>query len=91
MRIFRVIWHRLPGEFHSKRRGAYSNYLSLLDLSQKDKLTSLLNRDRLHTNVMQILSRQRMSDGCKHQHNRRCYDDQKFWLGVIDIDLGFNS
>ena len=22
MRIFRVIWHRLPGEFHSKRRGA---------------------------------------------------------------------
>ena len=23
LRIFRVIWHRLPGEFHSKRQGAY--------------------------------------------------------------------
>ena len=64
----------------------YSNYLSLLDLSQKDKLTSLLNRDRLHTSVMQILSRQRMSDGRKQQPRRRCYDDQKFWLGVVDID-----
>ncbi len=64
----------------------YSNYLSLLDLSQKDKLTSLLNRDRLHTNVMQILSRQRLTDNSKHLPNRRRYDEQKFWLGVIDID-----
>jgi diguanylate cyclase (GGDEF)-like protein len=64
----------------------YANYLSLLDLSQRDKLTSLLNRDRLHTKVMQILSRQRLNDGSKHQPRRRRHDEQRFWLGVIDID-----
>jgi len=64
----------------------YSNYLSLLDLSQRDKLTSLLNRDRLYTKLMQILGRQRLSDNGKQQPRRRRHDGQRFWLGVIDID-----
>ncbi len=64
----------------------YSNYLSLLDLSQKDKLTSLLNRDRLQTNILQILGKQRLTDGNRPLLMRRRYDKQKYWLAVIDID-----
>lgn len=65
----------------------YSNYLSLLDLSQKDKLTSLLNRDRLQTNILQILGKQRLTDGKRALAMRRADDNQKYWLAIIDIDF----
>ncbi|RMG32405.1 MAG: GGDEF domain-containing protein [Gammaproteobacteria bacterium] len=64
----------------------YANYLSLLDLSQKDKLTSLLNRDRLQTTILQILGDQRLTQGARHHPKRRAYDQQKHWLALIDID-----
>lgn len=64
----------------------YANYLSLLDLSQKDKLTSLLNRDRLQTTILQILGDQRLTQGARHHPKRRAHDPQKHWLAVIDID-----
>lgn len=64
----------------------YSNYLSLLDLSQKDKLTSLLNRDRLQTNILQILGKQHLTDGSRPLLMRRSIDRQKYWLALIDID-----
>ena len=62
LRIFRVIWHRLPGEFHSKRRGAFfgslksewtpeRGYRSYQE-AQSDILTYLThyyNRERPHS------------------------------------------
>ena len=64
----------------------YSNYLSLLDLSQKDKLTNLLNRDRLDTNILQILGRERLAGNATGRPRRRTQDKWKHWLAVIDID-----
>jgi diguanylate cyclase (GGDEF)-like protein len=64
----------------------YSNYLSLLDLSQKDKLTSLLNRDRLQTAILQILGTQRIVGNDAPLRTRRNQDKQRHWLAVIDID-----
>ena len=64
----------------------YSNYLSLLDLSQKDKLTSLLNRDRLQTAILQVLGTQRITGQELVPPLRRAHDKQRHWLAVIDID-----
>ncbi|HHI76165.1 MAG TPA: GGDEF domain-containing protein [Gammaproteobacteria bacterium] len=64
----------------------YSNYLSLLDLSQRDKLTSLLNRDRLQTTIMQILGDLRLAHGGTPRTLRRATDSLKHWLAMIDID-----
>ena len=64
----------------------YSNYLSLLDLSQKDKLTSLLNRDRLQTAILQVLGTQRVVGKDSPLRMRRNQDSQRHWLAVIDID-----
>lgn len=64
----------------------YTNYLSLLDLSQKDKLTSLLNRDRLYDSVMQLLLCQRRPGVPDVPESRRADDGKSYWLAVIDID-----
>lgn len=64
----------------------YSNYLALLEESQKDKLTNLLNRETLDREITKLLinhGRKRnglMSDG------RRSSDNWQDWLCVVDID-----
>lgn len=67
----------------------YSNYLALIERTQKDKLTGLYNRETLDDEITKILVRQ--SDYFEEEFSspndarRRSYTI-KYWLGVIDID-----
>jgi diguanylate cyclase (GGDEF)-like protein len=67
----------------------YSNYLALIEKTQKDKLTGLYNRETLDNEITKILVRQNEHfEGEIAEPNdarRRSYTI-KYWLGVIDID-----
>lgn len=67
----------------------YSNYLALIEKTQKDKLTGLYNRETLDNEITKILVRQ--SDHFEEEISspndaRRRAFAIKYWLGVIDID-----
>ena len=66
----------------------FSNYYSLLDTSQRDQLTGLLNRYSLELNLDRLwtlLSTRLHKDD--QPGKRRTCAPQSFWLGVIDIDF----
>ncbi len=67
----------------------YSNYLVLIEKTQKDKLTGLYNRETLDNEITKILVRQ-SSDFNEQMtspnDSRRRTFAVKYWLGVIDID-----
>lgn len=65
----------------------FSNYYALLDVSQRDRLTGLLNRQALENNFERIWSAMVRPD-CFHEREdgRRSQLPSKFWLAVIDID-----
>lgn len=69
----------------------YRNYLHLLDESEHDTLTGLLNRRTFDKNLEQILnewhqSHDPMESGNGELPSRRHKDDRGNWLAVIDID-----
>lgn len=67
----------------------YSNYLTLIDKSQKDKLTGLYNRETLDNEITKILVRQKADleeEFITATDARRRTYAAKYWLGVIDID-----
>jgi diguanylate cyclase (GGDEF)-like protein len=60
--------------------GFYKNYVSLLNDSQRDKLTGLHNRTTFHEQVLRIIaSRRSAEDRSAHAHGGYC-------LAIIDID-----
>jgi len=66
----------------------YTNYLLLLDDSQQDRLTGLLNRDTLDreiTKIMVVMShrQQRDQEGIVRRDDR----ERQFWLAVVDVDF----
>ena len=68
----------------------YSNYLSLLDYSQRDSLTGLLNRRTFNENLNKILDALQpmpvdvaVLPGAER---RATHADQPHWLAVIDAD-----
>lgn len=67
----------------------YSNYLALIEKTQKDKLTGLYNRETLDNEITKILVRQNAHFeeelASPNDARRRTYAI-KYWLGVIDID-----
>ena len=69
----------------------YSNYLELVDISKRDKLTGLLNRETLESEITRILI-QNNSLGIPIIENpikndARCYKGElKHWLCILDID-----
>ena len=67
----------------------YSNYLALIEKTQKDKLTGLYNRETLDNEITKILVRQSgeysEAFSSPNDSRRRNYAI-KYWLGVIDID-----
>jgi diguanylate cyclase (GGDEF)-like protein len=67
----------------------YSNYLALIEKTQKDKLTGLYNRETLDNEITKILVRQseylQEAVSSPNDSRRRTYAI-KYWLGVIDID-----
>lgn len=67
----------------------YSNYLALIEKTQKDKLTGLYNRETLDNEITKILVRQgdHFEDEFSSPNDaRRQRYAIKYWLGVIDID-----
>lgn len=67
----------------------YANYLALIDKTQRDKLTSLFNRETLDEQITKILVKQsdelNQLNSSPNDSRRRQYAI-KHWLGVIDID-----
>lgn len=67
----------------------YSNYLALIDKSQRDKLTGLYNRETLDNEITKILvktSDQLAVVAVDANSQRRREVVSRYWLGVIDID-----
>ncbi len=65
--------------------GLYRNYLSLLDYSERDTLTGMLNRKTFDEHLAKILSGMAIDHDGKPAR-RRQQDDGGHWLAVIDID-----
>lgn len=68
----------------------YTNLDFILDQSQKDKLTGLLNRQTFESKISRMLEKQRMitSDYPEHHQERRAEEFLSYpWLAIIDIDL----
>ncbi|MEQ1601616.1 MAG: GGDEF domain-containing protein [Methylophilaceae bacterium] len=73
----------------------YSNCIALLDYSEIDSLTGLLNRKTFDEKLIKILSQMNAhGDASRHDHNgvpsRReghYGGDKQHWLAVIDIDF----
>lgn len=67
----------------------FRNYVRILDESERDTLTGLLNRRTFDRNVGQLLSQSRMNTETDvTQNERRHLDDraQSRWLAVLDVD-----
>lgn len=66
----------------------FSNYYALLDISQRDRLTGLLNRQALESNFERIWSAMARPDKFEDKHSgRRVAHQEKYWLAFIDIDF----
>ncbi|OGS82810.1 MAG: hypothetical protein A2061_11015 [Gallionellales bacterium GWA2_59_43] len=63
----------------------YRNYLALLEDSQRDTLTGLLNRKTFDAGFAVFLSSAIRSDESL-QEDRRSHKEGSHWLGVMDID-----
>jgi diguanylate cyclase (GGDEF)-like protein len=70
----------------------YSNYLTLLDESETDTLTGLLNRRTFDTNIEKIIAERSAADevqpGASSLHPARRMEGAELphWLAIIDID-----
>ncbi|WP_300435433.1 GGDEF domain-containing protein [Zoogloea sp.] len=67
--------------------GLYRNYLSLLDYSERDTLTGMLNRKTFDENLSKILAG--MASQTENEapgRRRRQQDDGSYWLAVVDVD-----
>jgi diguanylate cyclase (GGDEF)-like protein len=65
----------------------YSNYLTLIDKTQRDKLTGLFNRETLDTEITKVLMQGPTEfTGIEIENEKRQADDLRTWLGVVDID-----
>lgn len=65
----------------------FTNYVELLDTSQRDQLTGLLNRYSLETNLDRLwnllsVRLHEANDG----NSKRIINAESYWLGVLDID-----
>lgn len=65
----------------------YSNYLSLIDKTQHDKLTGLFNRETLDAEITKILLKGPIaSSPVGKKSEKRQSNELSTWLGVVDID-----
>jgi two-component system cell cycle response regulator len=98
--VFAVLiekYHDHPGN-HDQRMvhgflRVYSNYLRLLELNRRDKLTGLFNRETLDLEITRtlILNSEKIPHGLEENNNwendqRINKGELKTWLGVLDID-----
>lgn len=69
----------------------YSNYLELIDINKRDKLTGLLNRETLESEINRILIQNHSSyiplaEKPVMNDDRRHNGELKHWLCILDID-----
>lgn len=68
----------------------YHNYLALLEDSQRDRLTGLLNRETFIGEINKIISerREKKKDKSFPRSTRRKYPEKEYtyWMGLLDID-----
>lgn len=65
----------------------YENYLTILNESERDKLTGLLNRQTFERKIKQLLEDQLHSHNTPQlQGNRNKRYDESSWLAILDID-----
>jgi len=68
----------------------YQNYASLLDESQRDRLTGLLNRETFISEINKIIKNpdKETSEELYPQSRRRIFNEEiyTYWLGLVDID-----
>jgi diguanylate cyclase (GGDEF)-like protein len=65
----------------------FTNYFALLDTSQRDQLTGLLNRYSLEINLDRLWNLLSAHlHHTDHQDNQSSHAPQAYWLGIIDID-----
>lgn len=67
----------------------YANQRSLLDYSQRDSLTDLLNRKTFDQNFSKVLSALGRSDtlsGLQQEERRHTDTNKNQWIAVVDID-----
>lgn len=69
----------------------YSSYLSVLEESETDTLTGLLNRRTFDNNIAEMLNERFLSDAARvakarHVSRRQEGDALQHWLAVMDID-----
>src|SRR5574343_326104 len=65
----------------------FSNYYALLDISQRDRLTGLFNRQALESSfdrIWRVLGRP--DQFAERSDGRRRLSGENYWLAVIDID-----
>jgi diguanylate cyclase (GGDEF)-like protein len=62
----------------------FTNYFALLDTSQRDPLTGLLNRHSLESNLDRLWN---VPSARRHDARNRIQSNDSFWLCVIDIDF----
>lgn len=65
----------------------FTNYFNLLDTSQRDQLTGLLNRYSLESNLDRLWNLLATRMNSSADRSRRSINSmEKFWLGVLDVD-----
>lgn len=68
----------------------YRNFQNLLDYSERDSLTGLLNRKTFDDNFSKVLRQQgqstELSDLPENEERRRREPERQNWLAVLDID-----
>lgn len=64
-----------------------------MEVIKRDKLTNLLNRETLDTEIFQILEKteKKQSVFSKNarafKEKREVFDTNNYWLGILDIDF----
>ncbi len=72
----------------------YSNYLELIEISKRDKLTGLLNRETLESEIERILTHNNNPSSPTYTDTNKQIEDNvrhnkgvlKHWLCILDID-----
>ncbi|MBB5203515.1 diguanylate cyclase (GGDEF)-like protein [Inhella inkyongensis] len=64
----------------------FHNFQGLLDYSERDSLTGLLNRKTFDASFLKLLRQEEVSPGANLAGDRRHDSLPSYWLGVIDID-----
>ena len=67
----------------------YKNYIKLLDQSERDTLTGLLNRRTFDRDLMKILSEKNKQNTVLQENEQRCHEGRSdsHWLAVSDVDF----